>query len=85
VLVISGVGISTLTFGADKTKATTPPPPPPKVEETTTRDVGIGTDDDALYDDYEARIDKILSAVPPPEPRERRPRRHSKPEVWDRI
>lgn len=80
-LVLSGVGISTIALAPDKTVTV-----PPKVEEVATRDVGIGTDDDPLYDDdYEARIDKILSAVPPPEPRERRPRRGSKPEVWDRI
>ena len=82
-LVICGVGISTLTLGEHEQPKPVPPPTP-KPEESTTRDVAIGTDDDPY--DYEARIDKILSAVPPPEPRERKPRRHSKPDVYvDRI
>lgn len=77
-LVICGVGISTLTLGVDDTQ-TAVPPPPPKVEEPATRDIGIGPDEDPF--DYETRIDKILSAVPSPPERERKPRRNSMPSM----
>jgi hypothetical protein len=81
VLVICGVGISTLTLGD---KPDPPRPTEPKVDEATTRDIGIGTDADYPLIDYEARIDKILDSVPPPEPQ--RPRKRSKSEPWtDRI
>lgn len=81
VLVVFGVGMSTVTFGetpAAETPAPAPAPTPPVM-----RDIGVGPDEDPF--DYEARIDKLLSSVERPE-RKERPRRHSKPEPYvDRI
>ncbi|WOO81419.1 putative protein [Vanrija pseudolonga] len=80
VLVICGVGISSLTI--PDTAAVEPPkpaPPPPA-----TRDIGIGPEEDPF--DYEARIEKLLKAVPPPPRKERKERRPKREEIFvDRI
>lgn len=85
VLVICGVGISSLTI--PDTAAVDPPkpapvdaaPPPPA-----TRDIGIGPEEDPF--DYEARIEKLLKAVPPPPRKERKERRPKREEIFvDRI
>lgn len=94
VLVIFGVGMSTLTFGAEPPKAKAkakakPAAPDPAAHPASwtppasTRDIGVGPDEDPF--DYEARIDKLLSSVERPD-RKERPRRNSKPEPFaDRI
>lgn len=90
-LVILGVGISSIggTFEDPQKGATTAPPKPAAPPATPshasdTRDVGVGTADDDLFEDeYAARIDKLLSTVQhhpvPAEPKPKPKRRQSKP------
>ncbi|TXT13682.1 hypothetical protein VHUM_01049 [Vanrija humicola] len=85
VLVICGVGISSLTI---PDPAAVEPPKPAPVEAApppTTRDIGIGPEEDPF--DYEARIEKLLKqAVPPPPRKERKERRPKREEIFvDRI
>lgn len=93
VMVVFGVGMSTVSFGTDAPKPPKPVPIDPGAHPASwtppaTRDIGIGTEDEF---DYEAKIDKLLSSVERPERKDRperkeRPRRNSKPEPFvDRI
>ncbi|KAL1411108.1 hypothetical protein Q8F55_002058 [Vanrija albida] len=83
VLVICGVGISSLTI-PDTAAVEPPKPPPAEAAPPPTRDIGIGPEEDPF--DYEARIEKLLKAVPPPPRKERKERRPKREEIFvDRI
>ncbi|KLT38303.1 hypothetical protein CC85DRAFT_289651 [Cutaneotrichosporon oleaginosum] len=89
VLVVFGVVISTVTFGESKVPPVLKPDPAAHpaswTPAPTTRDIGVGSDEDSF--DYEARIDKLLDKVERPERPEgkrepKRSRRSSKPEPF---